>query len=277
MVQQVPNFPLVSLTTISKHVAKFRTSSSSTAIAFRFLMLGSEMFFRAFVVVLVSTACLASHSFGADFATPTGQTDATPTLKMPAANLLRPDLIFVFGGALSTESLGDTLQFDLDRPAAIKYDNYIAGLAYNHDFYYLGYGFTLGGEIGVADRFGYYALCCDTVVKSTSLLNSGELWTGPRISFQGFVLFDTIRIAGAATTGFSFTTNSIGREREREIALDGSARALIYFGPELSFSLVNYPEWEFVYRVQHRSGADGTFGNLREGYNANVFGVRYKF
>ena len=111
MVQQVPNFPLVSLTTISKHVAKFRTSSSSTAIAFRFLMVGSEMFFRALVVMLVSTACLASHSFGADFATPTGQTDAIPTLKMPAANLLRPDSIFVFGGALSTESLGDTLQF----------------------------------------------------------------------------------------------------------------------------------------------------------------------
>lgn len=234
------------------------------------------MFLRALLLFLIWITCLTSHGFAADI-TPT-PIEAAPALKMPSSpSLLRPDSLFVFGGSLSTGSLGDTLQFNLNRPDGIKYDNSIAGLAYNHDFYYLGYGFTLGGEIGVADRFGYYALCCDTVVKSSSLLNSGELWAGPRISFQGFVLFDTIRIAGAATTGFSFTTNSIGRERERELAYDGSGRALIYFGPELSFSLVNHPEWEFVYRVQHRSGADGTFGNLREGYNANVFGIRFKF
>jgi hypothetical protein len=82
----------------------------------------------------------------------------------------------------------------------------------------------------------------------------------PRISFDGFVLFDTIRIAAAATTGFSFTTDSIGRERERELAYGGSARALIYFGPEIIISMVNHPELEFVYREQHRSGANGTFG-----------------
>jgi hypothetical protein len=186
--------------------------------------------------------------------------------------------IFVFGGALSTSGLGSTLKFNLDQPAGrIKYDNYIAGAAYNHNFYYLGFGFVLGAEVGVADRFGHYAICCDTIIKSSSFVNSGELWAGPRISYEGFVLFDTIRIAGAASTGFSFTTNSIGRERERELAYPGSARALVYFGPEIIISLVNHPELEFVYRVQHRSGANGTFGNMREGYNANVFGIRYKF
>ena len=230
-------------------------------------------------VALISAACFpASQGLCGDLP-PAATTEAAPaSVPSPPDPLLRPDSIFVFGGPLSTESLGDTLQFNLDNPSRkIKYDNYIAGAAYNHNFYYLGYGFTLGAEVGIADRFGYYALCCDTVIKSSSLLNSGELWAGPRISFDGFVLFDTIRIAGAATTGFSFTTNSIGREREAELAWNGSARVLIYFGPELSFSLVNHPEWEFVYREQHRSGANGTFGNLREGYNANVFGVRYKF
>jgi hypothetical protein len=232
-------------------------------------------------VALLSFACLflpASQSLGADLPAP-ATVDAAPEVKPnPPDPFLRPDSIFVFGGALSTTSLGSTLKFNLDHPAdAIKYDNYIAGAAYNHDFYRLGFGFTLGAEVGIADRFGYYALCCTTVIKSSSLLNSGELWGGPRISYDGFVLFDTIRIAGAATTGLSFTTNSIGEERDRELAWNGSARVLIYFGPELSFSLVNHPEWELVYREQHRSGANGTFGNLREGYNANVFGVRYKF
>ncbi len=51
----------------------------------------------------------------------------------------------------------------------------------------------------------------------------------------------------------------------------------MYFGPELAVSLVNRPDIEFVYRLHHRSGAEGTFGKLYEGYNANVFGIRYKF
>jgi hypothetical protein len=195
-----------------------------------------------------------------------------------AAVLFRPDSIFLFAGAMSTTSLASTLQFNLDQPAAlIKYDNNIVGAAYNHDFYKLGFGFTLGAEVGVADRFGHYAICCDTIVKSSSVLNSAELWVGPRISFDGFVLFNTIRIAGAATTGLSFVTSSIGHERGRELAWAGNARTLIYFGPEIIISLVSHPEFEFVYREHHRSGANGTFGRIREGYNANVFGIRYKF
>ena len=223
----------------------------------------------------------SSPGFSAELPLPSPQDDPVQALNVkPIAPdpLLRPDSIFVFGGALSTTSLGSTLKFNLDHPAnSIKYDNYIAGAAYNHDFYRLGFGFTLGAEVGIADRFGNYALCCTTVIKSSSLLNSGELWGGPRISFDGFVLFDTIRIAGAVTTGLSFTTNSIGVERDRELANNGSARVLFYFGPEISISMVNHPEWELVYREQHRSGANGTLGRMREGYNANVFGVRYKF
>jgi hypothetical protein len=230
-------------------------------------------------VALISAACLsASQSFCADFSFPAAIEATFAFMPRPPDPLLRPDSIFVFGGALSTSGLGSTIKFNLDQPAGrIKYDNYIAGAAYNHNFYYLGFGFVLGAEVGVADRFGHYAICCDTIIKSSSFVNSGELWAGPRISYEGFVLFDTIRIAGAASTGFSFTKNSIGRERERELAYPGSARALVYFGPEIIISLVNHPELEFVYRVQHRSGANGTFGNMREGYNANVFGIRYRF
>lgn len=207
--------------------------------------------------------------------------DITPALKtnVPEA-LSRPDSIFLFGGFLSTSSIGSTLQFNLNRPTNhgnVYYDNYIAGAAYNHDFYRLGYGFALGAEVGIADRFGHYAQCCDIIIKSTNLVNSGELWLGPRVSYDGYTLFDTVKIGGAVTAGFSFVTNSIGRERERELGYDGSARALVYFGPEIIISMISHPEIEFVYREHHRSGANGTFGKVLEGYNANVFGVRYKF
>jgi len=159
----------------------------------------------------------------------------------------------------------------------MTYDNYIAGIALARDLYKIGLGFTLGGEIGGAMRFGPYALCCHPVVKSSGLASSPELWVGPRISHEGFVLFGKIRLAGAVTWGVSFAGNSIGHERVREIDSGGSARALFYLGPEIILSMTDFPNLEFVYREHHRSGANGTLGKLREGYNANVFGVRYKF
>jgi len=189
----------------------------------------------------------------------------------------RVNSIYFFAGRLSATSLGSTLQFNLDHPSGlITYDNYIVGAAYARDIFRIGLGFTFGGEVGAAVRTGPYSLCCNPVVKS-SWQNSGELWIGPRISHEGFVLFDTIRLAGAITWGLSVTNNSIGFERGREIAWNGSARTLFYFGPEIILSLVQFPSFEFVYRLHHRSGANGTLGNLREGYNANIFGVRYRF
>ncbi|MBR1272930.1 hypothetical protein JQ629_36225 [Bradyrhizobium sp. AUGA SZCCT0222] len=190
----------------------------------------------------------------------------------------RSNSVYFFAGRLSTTSLGSTLRFNLDHPSnEITYDNYIAGAAYTRDIYRLGLGFTLGAEIGGAVRAGSFALCCNPVVKSSSWVNSEELWIGPRISHEGFVFFNTVRLAGATTWGLSFANNSIGYERGREIAWSGSARTLFYFGPEIIVALQQFPDFEFVYRLHHRSGANGKLGNLREGYNANVFGIRYKF
>lgn len=186
--------------------------------------------------------------------------------------------MFFFTGRLSATSLGSTLKFNLDHPAdQITYDNYISGAAFAHDFYQIGFGFKLGAEVGTAVRFGPYVTCCDPALRSSAWVHSEELWVGPRVSHEGFVIFDNIRIAGAVTWGLSFSDNSIGFERGREIAWGGSARTLFYFGPEIIVSLRQFPNFEFVFREHHRSGANGTLGNLREGYNANVFGIRYKF
>ena len=51
------------------------------------------------------------------------------------------------------------------------------------------------------------------------------------LQFYGVALFDTIKIGAAVTAGFSFTTNSIGRERQSEVAWNGNARVLLYLGP----------------------------------------------
>ena len=215
----------------------------------------------------------------ADVSAPTVDT-ASAAAPPPENFVLIPvrkvDSIFVFAGALSTRNMGATANFDIHWPVGPNYDNYIVAAAYDHDFYSM-YAFAVGGEIGLADRFGYFKECCDPVIKSTNIVNSPELWLGPRFSFDGVTLFGAIRIGGAMTFGFSFTENSIGVERGREVVKSGSARVLGYLGPEIFLALADHPEWELVYRLHHRSGADGTFGRMGEGYNANTLGLRYRF
>ena len=162
------------------------------------------------------------------------------------------------------------------------YDNYIVGAVYQRRFRELGNRFVLGGEIDIADRFGHYLVCCGDklvtqTVTSSNIHHSGEMWFGPTIRYESFVLFDRLRITPSMTVGFSLTTNSIGVERGREIDRNGSARFLFYLGPEVAFSTASMPNLELVFRLHHRSGALGLLGHLNEGYNANVVGLRYWF
>lgn len=90
-------------------------------------------------------------------------------------------------------------------------------------------------------------------------------------------MFDAVRIAPGITVGLSVITKAVGIEAVRELEAPGNAKLLGYLGPELAFSFRALPSVEFVYRLQHRSGMFGTFGNLWEGANANVFGARVRF
>ena len=63
----------------------------------------------------------------------------------------------------------------------------------------------------------------------------------------------------------------------RRLSPEGGARLIGYLSPEIFFALVDHSEWEIVLRLHHRSGANGTFGGMGEGYNASVAGVRYRF
>lgn len=192
----------------------------------------------------------------------------------PEADASR-DSVAAFGGLMSTRSLGATILFDFNKSPA--YDNYIAGLAYDHDFWTVAKVLKVGVEVGAADRFGHYVVCCDTKVYSSSLVHSGEFWGGARLRYEGLVFFDALRVAPSVTMGFSATTNSIGREFEREQSRHGNARLLFYFGPELAFSLTRHPNFELTYGVHHRSGANRALGHIEEGYDANTLGLRYRF
>jgi hypothetical protein len=106
---------------------------------------------------------------------------------------------------------------------------------------------------------------------------SFEAWGGLNVRYTAFVFLNSMRIIPGITFGLSAITRPVGIEAEREAAAQGDARLLFYLGPELAVSFLNLPNLEFVYRLQHRSGANGALGKLSDTANANVFGIRFDF
>ena len=76
--------------------------------------------------------------------------------------------VFGFAGRTNSGNLGDTFAFGVGAPQTIFYDNYIVGGAYQRDFFQFNSGILIGAEIGLADRFGNYKICCDTLLTQTA-------------------------------------------------------------------------------------------------------------
>ena len=184
---------------------------------------------------------------------------------------------FGFVGRTNSGNLGSTFLYGLGAPESIFYDNYIVGGAYQRDFFQFNSGLLVGAEVGLADRFGHYSVCCDTIVYSNSVVQSAEFWAGASFRTNGIALFDAVQVSPGLVFGLSLISNPIGQEGEHQIAHQGSAKMLFYLGFDLAFALTKMPDTELVFRIQHRSGAYGTLGAMKEGNNANVIGIRQRF
>jgi hypothetical protein len=196
------------------------------------------MLLRVLLLALVSIAALPSAS--------------------SAQALRHPDSIYLFGGIYTREVMGRSLV-----PFLPSYDDvYMVGGAYQRQFFELGFGFLIGGEVGVAGRFG------DTT--------SGEVWGGMSIRSPGIPIGAVILTPGIVI-GLSAVSDTVGFEREREISRNGDATLLGYFSPELAFTFPQWPQFAIVYRLHHRSGLFGTFGGMGEGHNAQTLGLRWSF
>ncbi len=184
---------------------------------------------------------------------------ATPSLASEDMTSETSEAIFGFGGALTKE--------DMLKSAAlfpVEYErNAILGGGYQFYPYRIG-NVKLGGEIGVAARFGKGF--------------TGEVWVGPVARYEQIRLGERLFITPSFTAGLSLVTDAQrGREREQEIKDDGNANVLFYLGPEINVSFSEDSSTEFFWRLHHRSGGGKTLGNMKGATNANVFGVRYKF
>jgi hypothetical protein len=185
--------------------------------------------------------------------------------------------VFLFTGRTNSGNLRDTFAYGIGAPGTMFYDNYIVGGSYQRDFFQFNSGILLGAEVGLADRFGHYRICCDAIIYSDSVKHSVELWGGASFRHEGIAFFDTVRISPGFVFGLSAISSPIGQEALHQIDYKGSAKALFYLGFDLAFALANFPNTELVFRVQHRSGGYGTLGAMKEGNNANVIGIRQRF
>ncbi len=169
------------------------------------------------------------------------------------------EAIFGFGGVLTKE--------DMLKSAAlvpVEYEkNAILGGGYQFYPYRIG-NVKLGGEIGVAVRFGKGF--------------TGEVWAGPVARYDKIRLGERLFVSPSFTAGLSLVSDAQpGRERQEEIKDNGNANVLFYLGPEINVSFSEESSTEFFWRLHHRSGGGKTLGNMKGATNANVFGVRYKF
>jgi hypothetical protein len=184
---------------------------------------------------------------------------ATPSFSSEDIASETSEAIFGFGGALTTQDM-------LKSAALIPVDyekNAILGGGYQFYPYRIG-NVKLGGEIGVAVRFGKGF--------------TGEVWAGPVARYDKIRLGDQLFVTPSFTAGLSLVTDAQpGRERQEEIKDDGNANVLFYLGPEINVSFSEDSSTEFFWRLHHRSGGGKTLGNMKGATNANVFGVRYKF
>jgi hypothetical protein len=235
------------------------------------------------LLILVAVLSPAGICFAQTDAQSQQSSDATPA---------RRNSVLVFGGRLSTTDFTSTLLYNANfrddhRHGKRAFDNYIAGADYERDVLGLARDLRVRAEVGLDDRFGHYLVCCltlrfrdppsaDTTVRTNGTIHSVELWGGGKVRWENIKL-GGINLEVAATVGLSAVTRTLGAERQREIDRHGNAHVLGFVYPELGVSLVRVPRFELVIRVMHRSGAGGTFGGMREGYNADVVGVRYAF
>ena len=199
----------------------------------------------AVCLALAGTMSLATSSFAQEVR----ETDATSLQS-----------VFVFGGRYYSGYIETGLN-----PFKADYENnYILGAGYQRFLPGTWHDWRLGLEVGLAARMG------DS--------SSAEMWAGGVVRFDGIVL-GKVRISPAITLGVSAESGTVGIEAQHAQEVDGGGdpALLFYMAPEINVSWTDNPNLEVFWRLQHRSGAWNTLGNMRDGANATTVGLRWKF
>lgn len=168
-------------------------------------------------------------------------------------------MITGYGAMLSPDTLGDTLTFNA------KYeDSYVAVLAVARKIYTfknIPLDIEMEGQVG--KHFGEQ--------------NHFEVNVAPVFRWKSFPWDRHIDTSFAAGAGLSYAferpdieENSVGKNHS-------SPKLLGYLMLEFAFALPDHPQWSFVTRVHHRSGANGLFDGRLDASNGIGLGIKYTF
>jgi hypothetical protein len=163
--------------------------------------------------------------------------------------------VTMYGARLTADSLGDTLTLD-----ATYEDSYLVVLAASKRV--LSYRELMSIEIEgqVGKHFG---------IQNHWELNAVPVVRWLRFPWDGYV--DTSLAVGAGVS-YALETPEI-----EAVGVTDTPQLLGYLMFEIAASLPTMPDWFFVARLHHRSGANGLFGDRLDASNAVGLGIRYGF
>jgi hypothetical protein len=176
-------------------------------------------------------------------------------IPLSPADAQRDWALTFYSGRLTDSNLAKTATFNFDFE-----DSYFIDLALSRRLYTYRDYFNLEIEGQVAKHFG-----------------DQHHWEFNGVAYLRWLPFpwdsylDTSFAAGA---GLSYATSVPEVEAKNH---DETAKFLGALMFELAFSHPSIPQWGFVTRLHHRSGAGGLFNGVHGASNAWAIGIRYSF
>lgn len=206
----------------------------------------------ALLVLVLMVAAPALAQDAAAVATP-------PATTIPADPRLPVNSLSVIAGVYNTSFWARSFNAN-----AVGFEpNFVLGLISARDILVTSWGLRIGHESGIALRFG-----ADFSI---------EMWRGVTISFSARLIGGRV-VQAKIVLGLSTVTNPIGVEVEREAAVEnGDMNRLVYLGSQIATYWERLPYAEAIYRLHHRSGALGFWGNLPDGHNAPTVGFTIRY
>jgi hypothetical protein len=179
----------------------------------------------------------------------------------------RPWSLMAYRGWTSTKSLGQTFpQF--------KYESA------NEDLYSLELAYTLSPENAVSRFFWHirarFQLAGNFAIRDEGDRSGDPIYEGDAyfiVRWRNFPWNRYVATSLAIGDGLSYVSRVPDQEEEDN---DDTNKLLNYLMLEATLALPSYPQWQLLYRIHHRSGVYGLFGD-NSGSNVIGVGLRYHF
>lgn len=168
-----------------------------------------------------------------------------------------PWAVSLFGGISASND--DTLYDIFTFGASYSDDNSLVAVALSREIYRYEQYLSLELEGQVGRHFG----------------EDGDFWEFVGLGMVRWLPFpwdDYVGTSLGIGAGLSYYTEVSRMEKDRD---DDAQRLLGYLAFELTFGLPQYPRWDLMLRLHHRSGLLGVIGDSESNYLC--VGIRYAF